>query len=52
MKQPLSATNPFLKDPKERAYWIRLTVLSSARVEGIRIPKSLSEPKTEKERDT
>jgi hypothetical protein len=35
----LSETNPYLKDPKERQKWLRLTVESSAAVEGVRIPK-------------
>lgn len=28
-KPPLSETNPYLKDPKERRFWIRTTVVSS-----------------------
>jgi len=32
-KQPLSQTNPFLKDPEERKIWITTTVTSSASIE-------------------
>lgn len=45
-KEPLSKTNPYLKDPKEREYWLKITVYSSAAIEGIKVPKL---PKTEKE---
>jgi hypothetical protein len=38
--KPLSETNPYLKDPEERKKLIRLTVESSAAVEGVHIPKS------------
>jgi hypothetical protein len=31
-KPPLSETNPYLKDPKERRFWIRTTVVSSAAI--------------------
>lgn len=34
-KPPLSETNPHLRDPKERRFWIRTTVFSSAAIEGI-----------------
>lgn len=38
-KPPLSETNPYLKDPKERRYWIQTTVVSSAAIEGIRFSR-------------
>jgi hypothetical protein len=38
-KPPLSETNPYLTDPKERQFWIRTTVLSSAAIEGIRFSR-------------
>ena len=36
-KQPLSQTNPFLKDSEERNYWITTTVTSSASIEGVHL---------------
>jgi hypothetical protein len=41
---PLSETNPYLKDtylkdPKERRYWILTTVVSSAAIEGVRFSR-------------
>jgi len=38
-KPPLSETNPYLKDPKERRYWIITTVVSSAAIEGVRFSR-------------
>lgn len=38
-KPPLSKTNPYLKDPKERRFWIRTTVVSSAAIEGVRFSR-------------
>lgn len=38
-KPPLSQTNPYLKDPAERRYWVLTTVTSSAAIEGIHLPK-------------
>jgi len=38
-KQPLSQTNPFLKDPEERKFWITTTVTSSASIEGVHLSK-------------
>ena len=34
-KPPLSETNPYLKDPDERRFWIRTTVVSSTAIEGV-----------------
>lgn len=34
-KKPLTETNPYLKDPKQRAELIKMSVLSSSAVEGI-----------------
>jgi hypothetical protein len=42
-KQPLSQTNPFLKDPEERKFWIATTVTSSASIEGVHISKEALE---------
>ncbi len=36
-KLPLSQTNPYLKDPEERQFWITTTVTSSASIEGIHL---------------
>jgi hypothetical protein len=36
---PLSETNPYLKDPTERRYWIQTTVFSSAAIEGVRFSR-------------
>jgi hypothetical protein len=38
-KPPLSQTNPYLKDPAERRYWVLTTVTSSAAIEGIHFSK-------------
>jgi hypothetical protein len=38
-KPPLSQTNPYLKDPAERRYWVLTTVMSSAAIEGIHLSK-------------
>ena len=35
----LSKTNPFLKDPVERRFWLFTTVISSAAIEGVQIHK-------------
>jgi hypothetical protein len=42
-KLPLSQTNPFLKDPKERQYWLFTTVTSSAAIEGVHLSKEALE---------
>ena len=42
-KQPLSQTNPFLKDPEERKFWITTTVTSSASIEGAHLSKEALE---------
>jgi hypothetical protein len=42
-KQPLSQTNPFLKDPEERKFWITTTVTSSASIEGVHLSKEALE---------
>lgn len=42
-KQPLSQTNPFLKDPEERKFWIATTVTSSASIEGVHLSKGALE---------
>jgi len=34
-KPPLSETNPYLKYPQERRYWIQTTVVSSAAIDGV-----------------
>jgi hypothetical protein len=38
-KPPLSQTNPYLRDPAERRYWVLTTVASSAAIEGIHLSK-------------
>jgi len=38
-KPPLSQTNPYLRDPAERRYWVLTTVTSSAAIEGIHLSK-------------
>jgi len=38
-KLPLSQTNPFLKDPEERRFWLFTTVASSAAIEGVHLYK-------------
>lgn len=42
-KQPLSQTNPFLKNPEERKFWITTTVTSSASIEGVHLSKEALE---------
>ncbi len=42
-KLPLSQTNPFLKDPGERRFWLFTTVTSSAAVEGVHLSKAVLE---------
>jgi len=40
---PLSQTNPFLKDPVERRFWLFTTVTSSAAIEGVHLSKEVLE---------
>ncbi len=40
-KLPLSQTNPYLKDPAERQYWIATTVTSSASIEGVHLSEEM-----------
>jgi hypothetical protein len=40
---PLSQTNPFLKDPVERRFWLFTTVTSSAAIEGVHLSKGVLE---------
>ena len=40
---PLSQTNPFLKDPMERRFWLLTTVTSSAAIEGVHLSKEVFE---------
>jgi hypothetical protein len=42
-KPPLSQTNPFLKDPEERRFWLFMTVTSSAAIEGVHLSKEALE---------
>ena len=42
-KPPLSRTNPFLKDPEDRRYWLITTVTSSAAIEGVNLSKEALE---------
>jgi len=42
-KIPLSRTNPFLKDPVERRFWLFTTVTSSAAIEGMRLSREVLE---------
>jgi hypothetical protein len=42
-KPPLSQTNPFLKDPEERRFWLFMTVISSAAIEGVHFSKEALE---------
>jgi len=42
-KLPLSQTNPFLKDPEERRFWLFTTVASSAAIEGVHLSKKVLE---------
>lgn len=37
--KPLSETNPYLRDPRERDFWLKYTVYTSAAIEGINVPK-------------
>jgi len=48
--KPLSETNPYLRDPEEREFWLKLTVYSSAAIEGIKVPKMPKHPKKRKEK--
>ena len=40
---PLSQTNPFLKDPVERRFWLFTTVTSSAAIEGVHLSREVLE---------
>lgn len=40
-KLPLSQTNPYLKDPAERQFWIETTVTSSASIEGVHLSEEV-----------
>jgi len=40
---PLSQTNPFLKDPMERRFWLFTTMTSSATIEGVHLSKGVLE---------
>ena len=40
---PLSKTNPFLKNPEERRFWLLKTVPSSAAIEGVHLSKEAIE---------
>jgi hypothetical protein len=42
-KPPLSQTNPFLKNPEERRFWLFLTVTSSAAIEGVHLSSAALE---------
>jgi hypothetical protein len=42
-KQPLSRTNPFLREPKDRFFWIVTTVTSSTSIEGVHFEKEALE---------
>jgi len=42
-KLPLSQTNPFLRDPKGRRFWLFTTVTSSAAIEGVHLSKKVLE---------
>jgi hypothetical protein len=42
-KLPLSQTNPYLKDPEERKFWITTTVTSSASIEGVQLSEGALE---------
>jgi hypothetical protein len=42
-KLPLSQTNPYLKDPEERQFWITTTVTSSASIEGVHLSEEALE---------
>jgi hypothetical protein len=42
-KPPLSETNPYLKDPKDRRQWIVTTVVSSTAIEGVHFSKEMIE---------
>src|SRR4030042_6389838 len=47
---PLSQTNPFLKDPEERRFWLFTTVTSSAAIEGVHLSQRRPSKKHKKER--
>lgn len=38
--KPLSQTNPYLRDPKQRAEMIRAHVISSSAIEGVHVKYS------------
>lgn len=38
-KIPLSKTNPFLKNPEDRRFWLFKTVTSSAAIEGVHLSR-------------
>ncbi len=40
-EQPLSETNPYLRDPKLRNKMILVSAASSAAIEGIRVPQKV-----------
>jgi hypothetical protein len=42
-KPPLAETNPYLKNPKERRFRIRTTVVSSAAIEGVHFTRKQME---------
>jgi hypothetical protein len=42
-KLPLSQTNPFLKDPGDRRFWLFKTVTSSAAIEGVHLSREVLE---------
>jgi len=38
-KLPLSKTNPFLKNPEDRRFWLFKTVTTSAAIEGVHLSR-------------
>ena len=40
---PLSKTNPFLKNPEDRRFWLFKTVTSSAAIERVRLSREALE---------
>ena len=40
-EQPLSETNPYLRDPKLRKKTISVAAVASAAIEGIRVPQKV-----------
>jgi len=42
-KIPLSKTNPFLKNPEDRRFWLFKTVTSSAAIEGVHLSREALE---------